>query len=209
MPLFTICLVVISKKFFIPQKTAWHYIKEGYMAHNFQKVILIRGCPIFWAVNDASLTIMMVFIMQIYKSHFLKFKFCKMWIYKFTKFLFKNSQNLIYEFVDEQPQYHFLGATKWYSLYQKLCYLSHRKVPSEPFSGLKIILYASVKQCIETPSFSPVFLWFLVVPLQFSQFTLMLHPEILSFSGSLELRSSFTRKNQDFRVKHQGELRKL
>ena len=91
--------------------------------------------------------------MQIYKSHFLKFKFCKMWIYKFTKFLFKNSQNLIYEFVDEQPQYHFLGATKWYSLYQKLCYLSHRKVPSEPFSGLKIILYASVKQCSEQPEF--------------------------------------------------------
>ena len=57
MPLFTICLVVISKKFFIPQKTAWHYIKEGYMAHNFQKVILIRGSePNFfgsqWCIID-------------------------------------------------------------------------------------------------------------------------------------------------------------
>ena len=36
---------------------------------------------------------------------------------------------------------------------RKLCNPSPRKVPSEPFSGLKIILYASVKQCSEQPEF--------------------------------------------------------
>ena len=34
----------------------------------------------------------------------------------------------------------------------------------------------------------------------------MLHTEILSFSGSLKLRFSFTRKTQDFSVQHPGSL---
>ena len=164
----------------------------------------------------------MVFIMQIYKSHFLKFKFCKMWIYKFTKFLFKNSQNLIYEFVDEQPQYHFLGATKWYCLYQKLCYLSHRKVPSEPFSGLKIILYASVKQCSEQPefvfSFSVIFgcsLTFFSVHLDtspwnleffwFTRTSFFVHQKNSRFQGSV---SRFTEKTVREQPKIKEKLKK-
>ena len=39
-----------------------------------------------------------------------------------------------------------------------------------------------------------------------TQFTWMLHTEILSFSGSLKLRFSFTRKTQDFSVQHPGSL---
>ena len=39
-----------------------------------------------------------------------------------------------------------------------------------------------------------------------TQFTWMLHTEILSFSGSLKLRFSFTQKTQDFSVQHPGSL---
>ena len=82
-------------------------------------------------------------------------------------------------------------------------------VLSEPFSGRKIFCMRQENYAVRHLMFSSVFLAFLVVSLLFSQWTLMLNPEILSFSGERRTKFEWTRKTQDFRVKHQGELRKL
>ena len=92
----------------------------------------------------------------------------------------------------------------------KLSSSSPRKVPFEPFSVLKIISMQHENNAVSNHlSFLQFFLHFWLFPYNFSQFTWMLHTEILNFLGSLKLRFSFTRKTQDFSVQHPGSLRKL
>ena len=82
-------------------------------------------------------------------------------------------------------------------------------VLSEPFSGRKIFCMRQENYAVRHLMFSSVFLAFLVVSLLFSQWTLMLNPEILSFSGERRTKFEWTRKTQDFRVKYHGQLRKM
>ena len=105
---------------------------------------------------------------------------------------------------------------------RKLCNPSPRKVPSEPFSGLKIILYASVKQCSEQPefvfSFSFIFgcsLTFFSVHLDtspwnleffwFSRTSFFVHQKNSRFQGSV---SRFTEKTVSSQPKMQEKQKK-
>ena len=63
--------------------------------------------------------------------------------------------------------------------------------------------YGSFASLIKKPYF------FLVHSNEFCPFTLVLHTEKLSFSRSLKLRFTFTRKTQFFCVQHQGSRTKL
>jgi len=74
------------------------------------------------------------------------------------------------------------------SLVQSINHFTHSFCPeyveivlSEPFSGLKIFCMLQENLAVSNLMFSSVFLVFLVVSFQFSQWILILNPEILSF----------------------------